>query len=393
MSWRWKPCANKKANKKEECQLNRRELLRSSGMAGAALLLSHKSASAASGIGDAIQQPSSNSQRLVSRERILGRGDTALTVSAVSLGCMGMHAGRGRMPDEVMMERLIQQAYDRGCTFFDTAEVYGNGRNEALLGRSIASFRDKVIIGTKFMPDLPRNPPTNSRPERIKAACEDSLRRLRTDVIDLYHQHRVDRSVPIEDVAGTVADLIKEGKVRRFALSEVGAETIRRAHRVCPVTAVQSEYHLMFRKPETEVFSTMQELGISLVAYSPLNRGFLGGTLTEYADMNTNDGRGAWPRFTREALRANTRIVEVLNEFGKTRGMTSAQIALAWMMSKHPFIVPVFGTTKLSHLEEDLRASDYTLTADEITDLETKVSAFPVVGDRYDALQQSRVEY
>jgi aryl-alcohol dehydrogenase-like predicted oxidoreductase len=243
------------------------------------------------------------------------------------------------------------------------------------------------------MPDLPRNPPTNSRPERIKAACEGSLRRLKTDVIDLYHQHRIDRSVPIEDVAGAVADLIKAGKVRRFALSEVGAETIRRAHRVCPVTAVQSEYHLMFRKPEMEVFATMQELGISLVAYSPLNRGFLGGTLTEYADMNTNDGRGAWPRFTREALRANARIVEVLNEFGKVRGMTSSQIALGWMLSKHPFIVPLFGTTKLSHLEEDLRASDFTLSADEIAELEAKASAFPVVGERYDALQQSRVEY
>ena len=184
-------------------------------------------------------------------------------------------------------------------------------------------------------------------------------------MIDLYHQHRIDRSVPIEDVAGAVADLIKEGKVRYFGLSEVAADTIRRAHRVCPVTTVQSEYHLMFRKPETEVFSTLQELGIWLTAYSPINRGFLGGTLTEYADMNTNDIRGAWPRFTREALRANTRILEVLNEFGKTRGMTSSQIALAWMMSKHPFIVPLFGTTKLSHLEEDLRAADFTLSADE----------------------------
>ena len=216
---------------------------------------------------------------------------------------------------------------------------------------------------------------------------------MKTDVIDLYHQHRIDRSVPIEDVAGAVADLIKEGKVRRFALSEVSADTIRRAHHVCPVTSVQSEYHLMFRKPETEVFSTMQELGISLVAYSPLNRGFLGGTLTEYADMKTNDIRGDWPPFTCDALRANTRIVDVLNEFGKTRGMTSSQIALAWMMSKHPFIVPLFGTTKLSHLEEDLRAADFTLTPNDITELEAKVSAFPVVGERYDAVQQARVEY
>ena len=374
--------------------MHRRDLLRSSAIAGAGLMLGHGTASAAATNASAARAPSSTSQTVLSTQRRLGRGDAALTVSALSLGCMGMHDGRGRAPDEALMERLIRQAYDRGCTFFDTAEGYASGRNEELLGRAIAPFRDKVIIGTKFTVDLTKNPPVNdNRPERIKAACEGSLRRLRTDVIDLYHQHRIDRSVPIEDVAGAVADLIKAGKVRRFALSEVGADTIRRAHRVCPVAAVQSEYHLMFRKPETEVFSTLQELGIALVAYSPLNRGFLGGTLTEYADMNTNDIRGSWPRFTRETLRANARIVEVLNEFGKTRGMTSAQIALAWMMSKHPFIVPLFGTTKLSHLEEDLRAADFTLSAADVTELEAKVSAFPVMGERYDALQQSRVEY
>lgn len=194
-------------------------------------------------------------------------------------------------------------------------------------------------------------------------------------------------------MAGAVAQLFKEGKVRYFGLSEVSAETIRRAHKVCAVTTVQSEYHLMFRKPETEVFSTLQELGIGLTAYRPTNRGFLGGALTEYADMNTNDIRGAWPRFTPEALRANTRVLQVLNEFGKTRGMTSAQIALAWMMSKHSFVVPLFSTTKLSHLEEDLRAADFTLTADEISALEGRVSAFPIVGARYDAEQQARVEY
>ena len=374
--------------------MNRRELLRSTTLAGAGLMLSHTTPAAGATLGSAAQPTSGSSPTLLSKQRTLGRGDAALTVSALSLGIMGMQGGRGRTPPEPMMEKLIQQAYDRGCTFFDTAEGYNAGSNEELLGRAIASFRDKVIIGTKFTVDLTKNPPINdNRPERIKAACEGSLRRLKTDRIDLYHQHRIDRSVPIEDVAGAVADLIKEGKVRRFGLSEVAADTIRRAHRVCPVTTVQSEYHLMFRKPETEVFSTLQELGISLTAYSPINRGFLGGTLTEYADMNTNDIRGAWPRFTREALRSNTRILQVLNEFGKTRGMTSSQIALAWMLSKHPFIVPLFGTTKLSHLEEDLRAADFTLTADEITELETKVSAFPVVGARYDAEQQARVEY
>ena len=289
--------------------MNRRELLRSTALAGAGLMLSHTTAAAAATKESATQPSSGTSPTLLSKQRTLGRGDAALTVSALSLGIMGMQGGRGRTPPEPMMEKLIQQAYDRGCTFFDTAEGYNAGSNEELLGRAIASFRDKVIIGTKFTVDLTKNPPINdNRPERIKAACEGSLRRLKTDVIDLYHQHRIDRSVPIEDVAGAVADLIKEGKVRRFGLSEVAADTIRRAHRVCPVTTVQSEYHLMFRKPETEVFSTLQELGISLTAYSPINRGFLGGTLTEYADMNTNDIRGAWPRFTREALRANTRI-------------------------------------------------------------------------------------
>lgn len=374
--------------------MHRRELLRSSAIAGAGLMLGQSATDAAAANASVTQTPSSNGPPLLSTRRILGRGDAALTVSALSLGCMGMMTGRGRTPDESLMERLIRQAYDRGCTFFDTAEGYAEGRNEVLLGRAVAPFRDRVVIGTKFTVDLTKNPPVNdNRPERIKAACEASLRRLRTDVIDLYHQHRIDRAVPIEDVAGAVADLIKAGKVRRFALSEVSADTIRRAHRVCPVTAVQSEYHLMFRKPETEVFATLQELGISLVAYSPLNRGFLGGTLTEYADMNTNDIRGSWPRFTSEALRANSRIVEVLNEFGKTRGMTSSQVALAWMLSKHPFIVPLFSTTKLSHLEEDLRAADFTLSAADITELETNVSAFPVMGARYDALQQSRVEY
>jgi aryl-alcohol dehydrogenase-like predicted oxidoreductase len=233
----------------------------------------------------------------------------------------------------------------------------------------------------------------DNRPERIKAACEASLRRLKTDVIDLYHQHRIDRSVPIEDVAGAASDLIKEGKVRYFGLSEVSAETIRRAHKVYPVTTVQSEYHLMFRKPETEVFATLQELGIGFTAYSPTNRGFLGGSLTEYADMKTNDIRGDWPRFTPEALRANSRILQVVSDFGKTRGMTSAQVSMAWMMHKYPFIVPLFGTTKLAHLEEDLRTTEFTLSGNEISELEQRISEFPVVGERYDATQQARVEY
>lgn len=376
--------------------MNRRKLLKSTVMAGAGVILTGNTVSAVvSNGGSAGEADSQNGgSTILTKKRTLGSGKAALTVSGLSLGCMGMQAGRGIVPDEKRMETLIRQAYDRGCNFFDTAEGYSAGRNEELLGRAIAPIRKNVIIGTKFTVDLTKNPPINdNRPERIKAACEASLRRLKTDHIDLYHQHRIDRSVPIEDVAGAVADLIKEGKVRYFGLSEVSAETIRKAHKVHPVTTVQSEYHLMFRKAETEVFATLQELGIGFTAYSPINRGFLGGTLTEYADMKTNDIRGAWPPFTPEALRANTRIVQVLNEFGKTRGMTSAQSAIAWMMAKHSFIVPLFGTTKLSHLEEDLRTADFTLTPNEIKELEAKVSEFPVVGPRYDAEQQARVEY
>lgn len=284
--------------------MNRRELLKSTVIAGAGVMLTGKTVSAAvpkAGAGEAV--PENGASTILTKKRTLGRGKAALTVSALSLGCMGMHGGRGLTPDEKAMEKLIRQAYDRGCDFFDTAEGYSAGRNEELLGRAIAPIRDKVIIGTKFTIDLTKNPPVNdNRPERIKAACEGSLRRLKTDRIDLYHQHRIDRSVPIEDVAGAVGELIKEGKVRYFGLSEVAADTIRRAHKICPVTTVQSEYHLMFRKPETEVFATLQELGIGFTAYSPINRGFLGGGLTEYADMNTNDIRGAWPPFTPEAL-------------------------------------------------------------------------------------------
>lgn len=376
--------------------MNRRELLKSTMIAGAGVLLTGNAVSAAilnaDNTGEAVSQNSGSA--ILKKKRTLGSAKAALTVSAFSLGCMGMQSGRGIVPDEKMMEKLIRQAYERGCTFFDTAEGYSAGRNEELLGRAIAPLRNNVIIGTKFTVDLTKNPPINdNRPERIKAACEASLRRLKTDHIDLYHQHRIDRSVPIEDVAGAVADLIKEGKVRYFGLSEVSAETIRRAHKVHPVTTVQSEYHLMFRKAETEVFPTLQELGIGFTAYSPTNRGFLGGSLTEYSDMKTNDIRSSWPPFTPEALRTNTRILQVLNDFGKTRGMTSAQIAMAWMMDKHPFIIPLFGTTKLSHLEEDLHTADFTLTPNEIQELEAKVSAIPNIGPRYDAEQQARVEY
>ena len=330
---------------------------------------------------------------ILTRKRTLGSRKNPLEVSAIQLGCMGMTNGRGVHPDRKSMIKLIRDAADRGCDFFDTAEIYGPYVNEELVGEALAPIRNQVAISTKFGFDIEGPNVMNSRPEQIRKVADQSLKRLKTDRIDLFFQHRVDPNVPIEEVAGAVKDLIQEGKVLHFGLSEAGAETIRRAHAVCPVTAVQSEYSFMTRLPEDFIFSTLQELEIGFVAYSPLCRGLLGGSLTEYSDLKTNDGRGGWPRFQPEALRANLRITEALNEFGKTRGMTSSQICLAWMLSKYPFIVALPGTTKLSHLEEDLRAAEFTLTAAEINEIESKIEKIGVVGDRYDALQQSRVEY
>lgn len=330
---------------------------------------------------------------ILTRKRILGSTKNPLEVSAIQLGCMGMHTGRGIHPDYKSMVKLIRDAADRGCDFFDTAEVYGPYVNEELVGEALAPIRNQVAISTKFGFKIGGPGGLDSSPESIRKVVDQSLKRLKTDRIDIFYQHRVDPNVPIEDVAGTVKDLIKAGKVLHFGLCEVKAETIRRAHTVCPVTAVQSEYSFMTRLPEDFIFSTLQELEIGLVAYSPLCRGLLGGSLTEYSDLKTNDGRGGWPRFQPEAIRANLRITEALNEFGKTRGMTSAQICLSWMLSKYPFIVALPGTTKLSHLEEDFRAADFTLTAAEINEIESKIEKIGVVGDRYDAFQQSRVEY
>ncbi len=330
---------------------------------------------------------------ILTKKRSLGSKKNPLVVSAIQLGCMGMHTGRGIHPDHKSMVKLIREAAERGCDFFDTAEVYGPYVNEELVGEALAPIRNNVVISTKFGFDIGGNNVFNSRPEHIRQVVDQSLKRLKTDRIDLLYQHRVDPNVPIEDVAGTVKDLIKAGKVLHFGLSEAKAATIRRAHAVCPVTAVQSEYSFMFRLPEDVIFFTLQELEIGFVAYSPLCRGLLGGTLTEYSDLKTNDIRGAWPRFQPGALKSNLRIVEALNEFGKTRGMTSSQICLAWMLSKYPFIVPLPGTTKLSHLEEDLRAADFVLSPAEIKEIESKIEKIGVVGDRYDALQQSRVEY
>ncbi|KUJ50085.1 hypothetical protein AR685_16795 [Chryseobacterium sp. JAH] len=334
-----------------------------------------------------------DSGKLLKEKRTLGSKKNPLTVSAIQLGCMGMHTGRGVHPDHKSMVKLIRNAAEIGCDFFDTAEVYGPYINEELVGEALKPIRNQVSISTKFGFAIDGTNALDSRPAHIRKVVEQSLKRLKTDRIDLLYQHRVDKNVPIEDVAGTVKDLIREGKVLHFGLSEAKAETIKKAHAVCPVTAVQSEYSFMTRLPEEFIFSTLQELEIGFVAYSPLCRGLLGGTLTEYSDLNTNDIRGAWPRFQPEAIKSNIRIVEALNDFGKTRGMTSSQICLSWMLSKYPFIVALPGTTKISHLEEDFRAADFTLSASEISELESRIEKIGVVGDRYDAKQQAQVEY
>lgn len=375
---------------------SRRDFMKTAGLIGASLTLGgivHPGMSYAANKSFRINN-STEYPPIITKKRTLGKGNYALEVPAIELGCMGMQGGRGLVPGEPAMQKLIRQSVERGYNFLDTAEGYSVGQNEILLGRAISSIRDKVIISTKFSGKSENGQLINdNRPQRIREACEGSLKRLNVETIDLYIMHRIDRSVPIEDVAGTVGKLIDEGKVRYFGLSEVAADTIRRAHSEYPVTAIQSEYHLMFRKPEELVFPVLEELGIGFVAYSPLNRGFLGGNLNEYSDVNTNDIRGSWPQFKPEAIRSNTRIVEVLNEFGKTRGMTSSQIALSWMLSKYPYVLPLIGTTKLSHLEEDLRAVDFTLTTAEIKEIEDKISTIGIVGDRYDTFQQSRVEY
>ena len=335
------------------------------------------------------QQPS---RSLISQRRSLGAGSAVMEVSALGFGCMGLNYHRGVHPGREAMIKLVRQAAERGVTHFDTGEAYGPLTNEELVGEALAPLRKEVLICTKFGHETGAPNGINSRPERIRQVAEGSLKRLRTDVIDLFYQHRLDPNVPIEDVAGTVRDLIKEGKVKRLGLCEVGPDTIRRAHAVQPLTAIQSEYHLMWREPEEKVLPVCEELRIGFVPYSPVNRGFLGGALNEYTRFDSgNDNRNTLPRFTPAAMRANLAIVEALNRFGRPRGATSAQVALAWLLARKPWIVPIPGTTKLSHLEENLRTPDFTFTADEIRELEDSVSKISIVGDRYPPEEQSRI--
>ena len=319
-------------------------------------------------------------------------GNSGLEVSAIGLGCMGMSFGYGPAKDKQEMIPVIRAALEQGVTFFDTAEVYGPFLNEELVGEALAPFRDRVVIATKFGFDLqpgldPRGmkgpPGLNSRPEQIKQAAEGSLKRLKVDVIDLLYQHRVDPNVPIEDVAGTVKDLIQQGKVRHFGLSEAGVKTIRRAHAVQPVTALQSEYSLWTRTPEKEVIPTLEELGIGLVPYSPLGKGFLTGRFDENAKFDSSDFRSTLPRFTPDALKANQALVHLLAAIGERKKATPAQIALAWLLARKPWIVPIPGTTKLHRLQENLAAASVELTPADLLDIEDAASKITVEGARY----------
>src|ERR1700690_2148950 len=316
-------------------------------------------------------------------------GNSGLEVSALGLGCMGMSFSYGPPKDKQEMTALLRAAVERGITFFDTAEVYGPFLNEELVGEALAPFRGKVVIATKFGFDLtgkdnrPGAPGLNSRPEHIKGAVEGSLKRLKVDVIDLYYQHRVDPNVPIEDVAGAVKELIHAGKVKNFGLSEAGVQTIRRAHAVQPLTALQSEYSLWTRTPEKEVIPTLEELGIGFVPYSPLGKGFLTGAMDANTKFESTDFRSTLPRFTPEALKANQALIDLLGSIAKRKKATPAQIALAWLLAQKPWIVPIPGTTKLNRLEENNGAAVVELSSEDLRDIDSAASRITVEGARY----------
>jgi aryl-alcohol dehydrogenase-like predicted oxidoreductase len=319
------------------------------------------------------------------QKRSLGKSN--LGVSAIGLGCMGLSFGYGPAVDKHEGISLIRSAFERGVTFFDTAEAYGPFANEELVGEALAPFRDRVVIATKFGfkfdPSTRKQAGLDSRPEHIKQVANASLKRLRTDVIDLFYQHRVDPEVPIEDVAGAVKDLIQQGKVKHFGLSEAGVKTIRRAHAVQPVTALQSEYSLWWREPEAEVIPALEELGIGFVPFSPLGKGFLTGKISEDTKFDKNDFRNIVPRFTAENRKANQAIVDLVGKFAEEKKATPAQVALAWLLAQKPWIVPIPGTTKLHRLEENIGAAAVTLTPEDLHKLATATSSITVQGARY----------
>jgi aryl-alcohol dehydrogenase-like predicted oxidoreductase len=311
-------------------------------------------------------------------------GKSGLEVSSIGLGCMGMSFAYGTPPDRNQMIKLLRAAVERGVTFFDTAEVYGPFTNEELVGEALAPFRNKVAVATKFgFKNGSASAGSDSRPERIREVAEASLKRLRVDVIDLFYQHRVDPNVPIEEVAGAIKDLIRAGKVRHFGMSEAGMKTIRRAHAVQPVAALQSEYSLWWRKPEEEVIPTLEELGIGFVPFSPLGKGFLTGKIDEKTTFEKNDFRNIVPRFSPEARKANQALVDLLGQVAKGKNATPAQVALAWLLAQKPWIVPIPGTTKLSRLEENLGAANLQLTPEDLHSIDTAAAQIRIEGARY----------
>jgi len=319
-------------------------------------------------------------------------GKNGLTVSALGFGCMGLSHGYGPATDKQQAIALIRAAVDKGVTFFDTAEIYGPYLNEDVVGEALAPVRDQVVIATKFGFDCEQpGQVLNSRPEHIRAAVEGSLKRLKTDVIDLYYQHRVDPDVPIEEVAGTIADLIAEAKVKHFGLSEAGVETIRRAHAIYPVSALQSEYSLWWREPEQAILPLLQELSIGFVPFSPLGKGFLTGTINAGTTFDSSDFRNQVPRFSETARQANQQLVEVVQQLAAEQGVTPAQVALAWLLAKAPWIVPIPGTTKLHRLEENLGAAGVTLSPEALDHINQTLANIDVVGDRYPQHLQARV--
>lgn len=362
---------------------NRRNFLKTGALAGAALLTS-SSLHATSGATDDVK-PSGNSALANGKKRILGSGRQSLEVSALGLGCMGMSYHRSFVPDRKAMISLLRKGPDLGLNFYDTAEAYGPLINEELVGEALAPFRKDIIIATKF--GFKNGKPgegLDSSPSRIRAVVEHSLKSLKTDYIDLLYQHRVDPNVPIEEVAGTVKDLIAEGKVKYFGMSEASGAVIRKAHAVQPLTALQSEYSLMTRKPETDVIKVCEELGIGFVPYSPLSRGMITGYLNERSKyIASNDNRPSLPRYQPENVIANWGLIDTLKEFGDHRGLSVAQVALAWLLAQKPFIVPIPGTTKLAHLQENLWATEYTFTDGELSGLTQKLNEIKIVGDRY----------
>lgn len=311
-------------------------------------------------------------------------GTQGLEVSELGLGCMGLSYGYGSATDKQEAIQLIRKAYELGITFFDTAEIYGPFTNEEVVGEALAPFRDKVVIATKFGFNTENGIGSlNSKPEHIRKAVEGSLKRLRVDTIDLLYQHRVDPNVPIEDVAGTVRDLIQEGKVKYFGMSEAGSKNIRKAHAIQPVSALQSEYSLWWREPETKTFATLEELGIGFVPFSPLGKGFLTGKINADTNLDANDFRKGIPRFSEENLKANFALVDVLKQIAETKNITPAQLALAWVNAQKPWIVPIPGTTKIYRLEENIGASTVELTKDDLTLIESAASNIEIRGERY----------